>query len=112
MTPEKAAERYHWIVWNPFTHTIEIYISIIIVYLGWTCEVKYYLEHLLNIRPKGHKSWSLAFGAWLHFSLQEYYQYLKDHEGIPIDVRLFLQSGRARWDKMKLDAYKGEKKVR
>jgi len=78
-----------------------------------TCEAKFVLEHILNIRPKGHKAWSLVFGAWMHYCFEVYYNSIKDDPtgcGQPINVHDYVKYARTKWDELNLDAYKDDNK--
>jgi PD-(D/E)XK nuclease superfamily len=110
MTPSQAAQQYHWCKYDPETNTVSLYLDHHMLSTLRTCESKFVLEHILNIRPKGHKAWHLIFGAWMHYCFEKYYNHLKDNNGQPIDIGEFLRYGREMWDIMKLDAYKEEKK--
>lgn len=106
MTPAQAAEKYPWIKYNPLTNELEMFLDHQMLSTFRTCEGKFLLEHLLNIRPKGHKAWSLVFGAWMHFCLETYYEHIRTHEGKPPDPMAWLAYAKDKWTKLNLDSYK------
>jgi hypothetical protein len=111
MNPIQAAEKYHWIVYDSKNNTIDLFMDHQMLSTLRTCESKFVLEHILNIRPKGHKAWSLVFGAWMHYCLEFFYNSIKDDpNGTPIDVNKYVIYGKDKWAELNLDAYKGETK--
>lgn len=110
MTPEEAASKYPWVRWNPEKNEIELFMDHQMLSTLRMCESKFALEHILNIRPKGHKAWSLVFGAWLHFCLETYYEHIRAHEGKPPDVTQWLQYAKDKWIELHIQAYANEDK--
>src|SRR5215831_16811011 len=97
MNPLEASRKYHWITYDTKTQTLNIYLDHMMLSTLRMCEQKFVEEYVFNIRPKGHKAWSLVFGAWFHFCAELYYRHLKDHNGIAIDVGEWLRYGRTKW---------------
>lgn len=106
MTPQEAATKYPWINYDPKTHTMEMFLDHQMLSTVRTCEGKFILEHLLNIRPKGHKAWALVFGAWMHFALETFYEHIRTHDGKPPDPYAWLDFNRKKWTDLKIDSYK------
>ena len=107
MTPQEAAAKYPWIKIDPVSNIIELFLDHQMLSTLRTCESKFILEHVLNIRPKGHRAWALVFGAWLHFALEDYYEHIKNHDGKPPDPMAWLAKAKVKWVELKIDAYKG-----
>jgi hypothetical protein len=108
LNPIQAAEKYHWIKYDASTNTIDIFCDHQMLSTLRTCESKFVLEHLLNIRPKGHKAWSLVFGAWMHYCLEFFYNSIKnDPNGSPVNVNTYAAYGAEKWRELNLNAYKG-----
>jgi hypothetical protein len=58
MTPEQAAQKYHWCKYNSTTNTIELYLDNYMLSGARNCEAHFYLSHLLNLQPRyvgGHR---------------------------------------------------------
>jgi hypothetical protein len=51
MTPEQAAEKYHWIKYNSSTNTIELFLDHHMLSWARSCEAGFVLEHMLHIKP-------------------------------------------------------------
>ena len=103
-------KRYHWLQWDEENQELCMFMDHQMLSTLRMCEQKFVYEHVLNLRPRGHKAWSLVFGAWLHFILQEYYEYNRLNDGKLIEINKFLQYCRAKWLELNLDAYKDEDK--
>lgn len=112
MTPENAAQKYHWIQYNPKDQLIEMFCDNHMLNTLEQCEMKFFTEHLLNVRPIGHKSWSLSFGAYLHYCFEVYYRFLRDNEGKNMPIDDFLKYGKEKWYELKLDGYSEDKKYK
>jgi len=110
MTPEQASSKYHWVQYNPETNTIDLFMDHHMLSTCRTCESKFVLEHILNFRPKGHKAWSLLFGAWMHYCFETYYEHIRTHEGKPPDVNEWLIYAKTKWRDLGLDSYADETK--
>jgi hypothetical protein len=111
MTPDQAIHKYHWIKYNPETNEIDMFCDHQMLSTLRQCESKFQLEHILNIRPRGHKAWNLVFGAWLHYCIEVYYNSIKnDPDGKPLNVLDFTAYARSKWEEMNLEAYKDEPK--
>lgn len=112
MTPQEATQRYHWIKADEQTHTIDIYCDHHMLSTFRMCESKFVIEHLLNLRPQGHKAYSLTFGAYLHKCFEEFYNSMKLGQGTPLPILDFLALGNKYWYAYNMDAYKDEKKYK
>jgi len=110
MTPEHAAEKYPWVKCDPGYKVIELFLDHQMLSTMRMCESKFMLEHVLNIRPKGHKAWSLVFGAWLHFALEDYYEHIKNNDGHPPDPVKWLERAKETWQRLHIQAYANEDK--
>lgn len=110
MTPQQAADKYPWIKYDPSSNMIEMFMDHQMLSTLRMCEIKFTTEHLANIRPKGHRAWSLVFGAWIHFALETYYEHIRTHDGKPPDPMAWLAYAKDKWVKLKVDAYKDEDK--
>src|SRR3974390_504201 len=110
MTPEQAAAKFPWIKFNEEKHEIDMFLDHQMLSTLRTCESKFMLEHILNIRPKGHKAWSLVFGAWLHFCLEIYYDHIRQNEGKPPDPMAWLGYAKDKWIELHVQAYADEAK--
>lgn len=110
MTPELASTKYKWCKYDPESKTIDLYCDHHMLSTLRTCEAKFLLEHILNIRPKAHKAWALMFGTCLHSCLEMYYNSIRDHDGEPIGINEFLEYGNKMWALLKMDDYKDEEK--
>jgi hypothetical protein len=111
MTPQQASQKYHWIKYDPKTNTIDMFCDHQMLSTLRQCESKFQFEHILNIRPKGHKAWNLVFGAWMHYCFEVYYNSIKvSSTGQPLSVNDFVAYAKNKWAEMNLEAYKGENK--
>ena len=108
MTPEQAAQKFKWVKYDSQNKIVDLFLDHHMLSTLRTCEAKFVLEHILNIRPKGHKAWSLVFGTWLHSCLELYYESLKNEQ--VIDINEFLAHGNKLWLLLKLEDYKEEEK--
>lgn len=107
MTPQEAAQKYPWIKVDEDKQIIELFLDHHMLSTMRLCESKFMLEHVLNIRPKGHRAWALIFGAWIHFALEDYYEHIRTHDGKPPDPIAWLAKAKEKWVELKIDAYKG-----
>jgi hypothetical protein len=118
MTPEQAAEKYHWIKYDKATNTVEMYLDNFMLSGSRICESMFYLEHLLWIQPKYEiegtprtdgkfvrKPWFLDFGEYIHWCLDQFYKHQKLHSKAP-EINEWLLACRVKWDAMKMDEYK------
>lgn len=118
MTPEQAAERYHWIKYDKATNTVEMYLDNYMLSSSRICESMFYLEHLVWIRPKYEiegsirddgkivrKPWFLDLGVYIHWCLEQFYKHQKLHGKAP-EINEWLLACRVNWDFMKMDDYK------
>lgn len=112
MNPAEASTKYHWVKYDPETMTVDLFMDHQMLSTLRMCEHKFVYEHIFNIRPKGHKAWSLMFGAWMHFCFETYYKHLCHNDGKAIDIAAWLQYSRAKWLELNLDAYKDEEKYK
>lgn len=110
MTPQEAAEKFYWIKVNEAENLIEIFCDHHMLSTLRTCEAKFMTEHIINLRPMGHKAWSLVFGAWMHSCFELFYNHRKNNDQQQIPVDQFLDYGKKMWAEYKLDAYKDETK--
>lgn len=109
MTPEQAASKYKWVHYDSQNQTVDLFLDHHMLSTLRTCEAKFLLEHILNIRPKSHKAWSLMFGTWLHSCLEVYYNSIKAF-GVALPIDEFLDYGNKQWLNLKLDDYFEETK--
>jgi PD-(D/E)XK nuclease superfamily protein len=113
MIPAIAAEKFHWIKVDEQNRIIELYCDHHMLSTLRMCEVKFTIEHIANIRPKGHLAWNLVFGLLLHNCNEAYYKSIKDSpNGTPFSVQEFLEVGKAQWKLLNLDAYKETEKFK
>src|SRR5258708_1038722 len=117
MTPETAAERFHWIKFDKATNTVEMYLDNYVLSSSRTCEGMMYLEHLLWVQPKYsvegevrsdskivRKPWFLDFGEYIHWCLEKFYKYYKQYNQPP-EVNEWLIICKDKWIVMKMDEY-------
>jgi len=110
MTPEQASQKFKWVNYDSQNKTVDLFCDHHMLSTLRTCEAKFLLEHILNIRPKAHKAWSLMFGTWLHSCLELYYNSIKDHDGKPLSIDEFLAYGNKQWSNLRLNDYQDETK--
>src|SRR5215469_8135283 len=106
MNVRQAIEKYPWIRFNSDENCLEMFLDHQMLSTLRTCEAKFALEHILNIRPKAHKAWSLVFGAWLHYCTETYYEHIRAYEGKPPDVNQWLAYAKDKWAELNLNSYK------
>lgn len=117
MTPEQAAQKYHWCKYDATTNTVELYLDNFMLSSSRICESMFYMEHLLWIKPKYtrelgptpdgkilRKPWFFDFGEFIHFCLELFYNHYKHHKSPPI-IEDWLVWCKAKWDIMKMDEY-------
>src|ERR1700687_6230812 len=117
MNPEQAAEKYHWCKYDKATNIVELYLDNFMLSGLRICEAKFYLEHLLWIKPKYEtvgtprtdgkifrKPWFFDFGEYIHWCLEQFYKYQKLYGKAP-DIMEWLLTCRVNWDAMKMDEY-------
>lgn len=116
MTPELATQNYKWCKYNKDTNTIELYMDHYMLSCLRTCEAKFYLEHLLKIKPryvepekKGdkifRKPWFFDFGEFVHYCLEHYYNSFKVQKTAP-PIDTWLELCKNKWLEMEMDNYK------
>jgi hypothetical protein len=114
MTPEQAAQKYHWCKYDKNTNTVELYLDHYMLSGLRLCEAKFYLEHLLWVKPKpiiisegqwSRKPWFLDFGEYIHWCLEQFYNHFKHNKTAP-SVDFWMQQCRIKWLLMKMDEYK------
>jgi hypothetical protein len=110
MTPQEAADKYPWIRFNPEKNELEMFLDHHMLSTMRTCESKFLMEHTLNYRPRGHKAWSLVFGAWMHYCLETYYEHIRTHEGKPPEPLAWLAYAKDKWSELHIQAYANETK--
>jgi PD-(D/E)XK nuclease superfamily len=110
MTPQEAASKYPWIRFDPEKNEIEMFLDHQMLSTLRMCEGKFVLEHSLNFRPKGHKAWSLVFGAWMHYCLETFYEHIRTHEGKPPDPMAWLDYAKNKWSELHIQAYANDTK--
>ena len=107
MTPQEAVKNYHWIKLDESNRIIELYMDHQMLSTLRTCEAKFQLEHLANLRPYGIKSWSLQYGAFIHKCLEYFYYSMQtSSSGDPIPISDFLVYAKDQWKRYRLDDYK------
>jgi PD-(D/E)XK nuclease superfamily len=110
MTPEEASNRYHWCKYDKSTNTIELYLDHYMLSCLRTCEAKFYLEHLLWIKPKRiyaegqRKPWFFDFGEYIHWCLEQFYNHFKINKTVP-PVDWWLDQCKVHWQQMDMDGY-------
>ena len=108
MTPEEASKRYHWCKYIPDTNTVELYLDNYMLSCARQCEAKFYLEHLLWVKPRydttRRKSWFLDFGEYIHWCVEEFYNSYKIN-GHPPAVADWMDQCKMMWAVMKMDDY-------
>jgi hypothetical protein len=114
MTPQEASNRYHWCKYDKDNNTIELYLDHYMLSCLRTCEAKFYLEHLLNVKPRYtepiegqviRKPWFFDFGEYIHWCLEQFYNHFKVHKTAPL-IDSWLGYCKHKWDMMKMDEYK------
>lgn len=110
MTPAEASKKYKWVKYDSQNKIVDLFCDHHMLSTLRTCEAKFLLEHILNIRPKAHKAWALMFGTCLHSCLEYYYEYNMKNEGQSVDINVFLAYGNKMWALLKMDEYKDETK--
>lgn len=110
MTPQQAAQKYPWCRYDETNNIIELFLDHHMLSTLRMCEIKFVTEHILNIRPRGHRAWNLVFGTYLHSCFELFYNSLRDGDGIPITIDEFLSFGVKLWYQLRLDDYKDEEK--
>jgi hypothetical protein len=115
MTPEQGATNYHWIKYDKNTNTIELYLDNYMLSASRICEAKFYLEHILHIKPKLQtqeptdgkiirKPWFFDFGEYFHWCLEQFYNHFKINHTAPA-VDFWLDQCRMKWALMRMDDY-------
>ncbi len=108
MTPEQAAQKYHWVKYNSTTNTIELYLDHYMLSNARLCEARFYMSHLLHINPRydtsHRKPWFLDFGEFVHYCLETFYKSFKLFKRPP-DVTLWLEDCKQKWISMKMEEY-------
>lgn len=108
MTPSEAQSRYHWCRYNKETNTIELFLDHYMLSCLRTCEAKFYLEHLLKIKPKydtsKRKPWFFDFGEYIHWCLEQFYNSFKVSKVAP-PVDVWLNQCKMKWAVMRMDDY-------
>lgn len=109
MTPNEASNRYHWCKYDKDTNTIELFLDNYMLSGLRTCESKFYLEHLLWVKPKFtddvRKPWFFDFGEYIHWCLEQFYDHFKKYKVAP-PVDIWLTQCKIQWLVMKMDEYK------
>src|ERR1700746_3182702 len=109
MTPEQATDKYHWCKYDKATNTIELYLDHYMLSCLRTCEAKFFLEHLLHVKPKYDatqcKPWFFDFGEYIHWCLEQFYMSFKVNKTAPL-IDSWLGYCKYKWDLMKMDEYK------
>ncbi len=110
MTPQQASEKYHWCKYDPYTNTIELYLDHFMLSGLRLCEAKFYLEHLLWIKPRRvdtgqRKPWFFDFGEYIHWCLEQFYNSFKINKKPPL-IDDWLGYCKHKWEMMKMDEYK------
>jgi hypothetical protein len=109
MTPNEASNCYHWCKYDQNTNTIELYLDHYMLSCLRTCEAKFYLEHLLKVKPRyaddgQRKPWFFDFGEYIHWCLEQFYNHFKHNKTAP-PVNFWLTQCKTKWDLMKMDDY-------
>ena len=109
MTPQEASSRYHWCKYDPSTNTVELFLDHYMLSCLRTCEAKFYLEHLLHVKPKyditQRKPWFLDFGEFVHWCLEQFYNQFKRQKIAP-PIDWWLDQCKTKWIFMQMDGYK------
>jgi hypothetical protein len=118
MTPQEASSRYHWCQYNKDTNTIELFLDNYMLSCLRSCEAKFYLEHLLNIKPRyteldpanlngkvSRKPWFFDFGEFVHYCLENFYNEFKVSKSPP-QIDWWLALCKIKWSNMRMDDYK------
>jgi ATP-dependent helicase/DNAse subunit B len=88
MTPNEVSNCYHWCKYDQNTNTIELYLDHYMLSCLRTCEAKFYLEHLLKVKPRyaddgQRKPWFFDFGEYIHWCLEQFYNHFKHNKTAP-----------------------------
>lgn len=117
MTPEQAANNYHWIKFDEPTNTVEMYLDNFMLSSSRLCEAKFYLEHMLHLKPRPtlftgtatdkiyRKPWFFDFGEFFHWCLEQFYVSFKKYKQAP-EVNSWLEMCKNKWLEMRMDEYK------
>ena len=120
ITPEQAQEKYHWIKYDKATNTVELYLDNYMLSSSRLCEAKFYLEHLLWIKPKYElehkeitlgteikyirKPWFFDFGEYIHWCLEQFYKHQKLNGTAP-EINQWLSICAVKWNMFRMDEY-------
>lgn len=113
MTPSEAAQKYHWVKYNPATNTVELYMDNFMLSGVRQCEAKFKLEHLDNIFPRyaepkpgeiDLKPWFWSMGEFIHWCLEQFYDSFK-HTKQPPEIGEWVNRCKEHWQEMKMDEY-------
>lgn len=123
MTPQQAAEKYHWVKYNPKTNTVEMYLDNYMLSGSRICEGMFYLDHMLHLQPRRRapqvltedqqisgdsiiirKPWFFDFGEFVHYCTEIFYIHFKIHKTPPV-IGTWLELCKAKWLRMKMDEY-------
>jgi PD-(D/E)XK nuclease superfamily len=120
MTPETAAQNFHWIKYDKNSNTIELFLDNYMLSASRVCEAKFYLEHILHIRPKPQsisketilpltgkiirKPWFFDFGEYIHWCLEQFYNHFKVNKSAP-PVDFWINQCKMKWVVMRMDEY-------
>lgn len=109
MTPTEASNRYHWVKYDKDTNTIELYLDHFMLSGLRLCEAKFYLEHLLWVKPiydtTRRKPWFFDFGEYIHWCTEQFYNHFKVYKGPPL-IDEWLDKCKMKWAMMHMDEYK------
>lgn len=108
VTPKEASNRFHWVKYDKDTNTIELYLDNYMLSAARQCEAKFYLEHLLWVKPRydttRRKPWFLDFGEYIHWCVENFYNSFK-LLGHPPAVASWIDECKMMWAVMKMDDY-------
>lgn len=109
MTPQQAAERYHWCKYDKDTNTVELFLDHFMLSSLRICEAKFYLDHIMHIKPRYaggvRKPWFFDFGEYIHWCLEGFYNHFKKYKEPP-KIDLWLNVAHKKWIAMNMDGYK------
>lgn len=112
MTPSEAAQKYHWVKYNPVTNTVELYMDNFMLSTLRMCEGKFKEEHLDHIYPKKVVEsgvhdlgpWFFTYGEYVHWCLEQFYDSFKKFKTAP-EIAAWIDQCKVKWDQMGMDKY-------
>lgn len=105
MNIEQAIQKYHFLQRDPSTGALEIYLDHHSMASFRSCEAKFELEILNNIKGKG-RAWSLEFGIVFHEMIEKFYLAKRDGN---FEYSIWLALGQELWEAANLNKFSEHK---